>query len=677
MTSDADRDLPVERANNARYRAALERYLSTPVEVGMSRNEQWLERAPVSGKGRIGVAALAGRVALARPDEDLGSAFYIGARWLSESYYEHRVVSWDAAAAEVFYNPEKATHPLCSDVVVRRTLLSRHDEIVGLHDEWVTARSGGQPPFPVQELQIPAAPVAPTDTRRRRTAARPTVTQDQISSPAVTPETPTLSPPRQINSPSGVSAPRRASVDDGLRSGMRAPEVVETVLAAPRSQALTSLLSTLQPDQYRLVTGDPTVPLVIQGHPGTGKTIVATHRAAFLVSDERGDARARTLLFVGPSIYWMRHVEGAIRELDPSQRVRVVSSVDWMHRIVGQPERLEGDPDGTHHDADAQLFDLAQSAASLHRDEEGWATGKRARRENLRAVYSVVRTGRSRRGTRLGDWREFAQWARTLPTFEQALARRRHQPLMAAIALAVQGRPAVLFDHIVVDEGQDVSPLEWSVIQAHSRGGWTIVGDMNQRRNDLGYSSWEPLVSHLRLTAHGNPVSPTELSRGYRSTQAILDFARPLLPARSRTARSLQLGGTPPTVIRVSTARVLHEAVIAETARLCNVHAEGTIAVIVVRPQLEDIQSAFLKSGWRKGENQQWHDRRGHKASIFTPASARGIEFDAVLVVEPGAFRENVGRWGTLYTSLTRANRELSIVHHQPLPDPLRRYNRR
>lgn len=676
MGSDADRDLPVERANNARYRAALERYLSTPVTVGMARNEQWLERAPVTGKGRIGTAALAGRVALSQPDDDLGSAFYIGARWLGESHYEHRVVSWDAHAAEVFYNPTTATHPLSADVVVRRTLLSRQEEIVGIHDEWVTSRTEKQPPFPVQELQVPTAPSAPDVTPRRRRAAQPAASKGLISTPAPATAAPVALPLKQKRD-SDVAAQKPTPVQQlELRTGMRAPDLVETVLAAPRSQAMTSLLSTLQPDQYQLVTADPTLPLVIQGHPGTGKTIVATHRAAYLVSDERGKARANTLLFVGPSIYWKRHVHGAIEELDPFRRIKVVATPDWMHKMVDQPERREGDPDGSHHDTDARLFDLAHRAAALHHHEVGWATGKRARRRNLRAVYSVVRTGSSHHGTPLEGWHEFASWARLLPTFEQALSRRRHQPFMAAISLAVRGGPAVLFDHIVVDESQDVSPLEWAIIKAHARRGWSIVGDMNQRRNDLGYSSWEPIIAQLELTAQGGPVLPTELSRGYRSTQAILDFAKPLLPARSRTAKSLQAGGTPPTVVRVGAARALHERVIGETTRLCDAHPEGTVAVIVVRPDLEGIQGAFLKSGWRKEGNQRWSDHHGHNASIFTPASARGIEFDGVVVVEPGAFRENVGRWGNLYTSLTRANRELSVVHHQPLPDPLRRYNR-
>jgi hypothetical protein len=51
---------------------------------------------------------------------------------------------------------------------------------------------------------------------------------------------------------------------------------------------------------------------------------------------------------------------------------------------------------------------------------------------------------------------------------------------------------------------------------------------------------------------------------------------------------------------------------------------------------------------------------------------ARGLEFDGVVVVEPGDFPENLGKQGRLYTSLTRANKELTVLHSNPLPKALK-----
>ena len=52
------------------------------------------------------------------------------------------------------------------------------------------------------------------------------------------------------------------------------------------------------------------------------------------------------------------------------------------------------------------------------------------------------------------------------------------------------------------------------------------------------------------------------------------------------------------------------------------------------------------------------------------------MEFDAVVVAEPAAFRERAGDFGPLYTALTRANLELTVVHRRSLPPPLIRYIR-
>ena len=59
--------------------------------------------------------------------------------------------------------------------------------------------------------------------------------------------------------------------------------------------------------------------------------------------------------------------------------------------------------------------------------------------------------------------------------------------------------------------------------------------------------------------------------------------------------------------------------------------------------------------------------------AVLSINEARGLEFDAVLVIEPSQFPENVGRQGPLYTALTRANRELAVLHSKPLPEKLRR----
>jgi hypothetical protein len=84
------------------------------------------------------------------------------------------------------------------------------------------------------------------------------------------------------------------------------------------------------------------------------------------------------------------------------------------------------------------------------------------------------------------------------------------------------------------------------------------------------------------------------------------------------------------------------------------------------------LQEARL-SGWSAEDRWTWADKDLYRYSFLAPEEARGLEFDAVVVVEPADFRANSGSDGRLYTSLTRANLELVVVHARPLPAALAR----
>ena len=83
---------------------------------------------------------------------------------------------------------------------------------------------------------------------------------------------------------------------------------------------------------------------------------------------------------------------------------------------------------------------------------------------------------------------------------------------------------------------------------------------------------------------------------------------------------------------------------------------------------------ALLGAGWQPepGLAHAWDRADGRRLSVLTPDAARGLEWDGVVVVEPAAFPYNRGRRGALYTSLTRANRELVVVHARRLPGKLK-----
>ena len=120
-------------------------------------------------------------------------------------------------------------------------------------------------------------------------------------------------------------------------------------------------------------------------------------------------------------------------------------------------------------------------------------------------------------------------------------------------------------------------------------------------------------------------------------------------------------------VHRVASVKDLSvDAANAATALIEKVNG-GTVAVI--GPELDGVREVLKKRGWQSepGDLNSWR-KDDAVLRVLPPDRARGLEFDAAVVVEPGAFPENLGRQGVLYTALTRANRFLTVVHHRALP---------
>lgn len=672
----AHEDLPYEKVTNRAYLNGLEQFRSQPIQVGVPRSGIWLDEQPSSGIAKTRPGCLAGRVGLDIEDEFLGSEFYVGVRFLSDRYFPEPVVGWDAPVAKIFYDPDNTDHELLEHVRVRRTLSSHHKEIVHLDDDWAEGDPGDGIAFSSRELKVAQPPRPEGGASRRRGRHKP----DRIdgsarssSGDAARPERVDSPAPPEPKSPSSTQG-ASDSPNGTLRKGMRSAGAVERALTAPREEKLTSLLATLQPDQYRLITKPAATPLIVQGHPGTGKTIIAVHRAAYLVSGTRGDDRVKKLLFLGPSNTWAIHVNDALKSL-AEEDVTISGMETFYKNVIGSNARLQGGLDYAVDEVCAELFPTVKAAAQLVGTTQDWATGRDARLTNISSVYTALRYGSTTSQLPLGIPPALEGFFGALPSFGGALTTRRLQPLLASIAIALYGPPKT-FGHVIVDEAQDISPVGWQIIRSHTTGSLTIVGDMNQRRNDVGHSSWEHLIDQLRLADGPTPIAPEEITRGYRSTQAILDFAKPLLPKEQRNAQSLQTGGISPTVRRSTTARDRDRLVEEELVRLCGAYPEGQLAVIVVKEQLDDMKTHLLKNGWKSTSHHRW-TKGAYSAKVLTPTTARGVEFDGVVVVEPGAFPRNLGRVGQLYTSLTRANRELSVVHYEPLPDELRKHARR
>ncbi|MEV7396719.1 UvrD-helicase domain-containing protein [Aeromicrobium sp. NPDC092404] len=646
-------DVPYERAKNAEYLKALERKLKTRIEIGMSRNEAWANPGGVSLPfSPDDLHPLIGRVGLDRQHELLGTDFYIGPRRLVVGGVD--VYSCFAEVAKLFFQPDGDGFEGHESVVVRRTFEARRQELVAADDEWV--RKVDDSPFAPQQLKIPDAPAG--RSKRRFTLQREAPTSREVDLATTEPDS---SP--TVSSPPAQQAP----------AGMRAVEAVRRRLSAPRSSQLTTVLATLQPDQHEMATFDPGEDLVVQGHPGTGKTIIATYRAAFLVDPDRGGDPTGRVLLLGPTSEYVNHVRGILRQHDPEGLIAVTDMGGLLSSYIGSAARTEHSLAGRYDDVDASTRRLCEISAHKVRQLDRFYADKDLRRRWLRTTYDVLRTNGDSEGTRITASPSEAAWLQELPSFEVATSQRRYLPLLAQCALALRPPSSQeQFDHIVVDEAQDVSPIEWNVLdQAKSKTGrWTLVGDMNQRRSDTSYESWQAIAHHLGIGSGDSDFQPTVVTRGYRSTSQILELADKLLPRAQRGVEVVQRDGPEVQKVWASNSEKLFSISVEIALEFKATYSDGTVALITAEPTA--LTEWMARSGWRRdGSVHRWV-LDGRLLNVYGPASARGLEFDAVVVVEPSKFKQHVGKAGQLYTSLTRANRELAIVWQKNLPQALR-----
>ena len=242
----------------------------------------------------------------------------------------------------------------------------------------------------------------------------------------------------------------------------------------------------------------------------------------------------------------------------------------------------------------------------------------------------------------------------------------------------------VTYGHIVVDEAQDLSPMELRVLKRRDlTGSMTIVGDMGQATTASSPASWEAV---LEVLAPRRAPTRVDLTVSYRTPEEVLDFAAPTLPRPHPTStppRPVRRAGVEPTRAIVDRGRVRRDAGRGDAARDRRGRARSR----------RGHRRRRSSGGDRRDVARRWastplirrdHESRGLSADLVVlPAEgANGLEFDAVVVVEPGQIaksRRRGRRWvttarglRTLYVAMTRPTRRLAVIAAEELPATLR-----
>lgn len=236
----------------------------------------------------------------------------------------------------------------------------------------------------------------------------------------------------------------------------------------------------------------------------------------------------------------------------------------------------------------------------------------------------------------------------------------------------IDGETPRRYGHIVIDEAQDLTPLQARALRRRCAvgGSMTVLGDLAQATGPHTHVSWDPLGT--LLSNHGD-WRVAELTTSYRVPAEIMEFVAPL-------ARAVAPGQLYPQAVReagedaVRTVATepwkLLDDTVAQMTRLVGTSDGSTprsIAVIVPDDSswLDEISRRLDEGPGLTGTDRE-------AVSVLAAAQAKGMEYDHVLVVEPASIVAH-GPAGLrqLYISLTRSTQSLTVLHTSPLPEAL------
>ncbi len=566
--------------------------------------------------------------------------------------------------------------------------------------------------------------------------------------------------------------------------GERGDAALLAAINAPRGDGMRDIVATIQAEQDRIIRLDHPGVLVIEGGPGTGKTVVALHRVAYLLYTERERFERHGVLVVGPNQAFLNHIGRVLPSLGESEVVFMTTGdlvpglhvtaedtadvarlkgslkiLDVLAAAIADRQRLPAQPllielaDVTmridaelaewarqeardsglpHNEAQAVFIEIvtwAMTERAIPRIGRGWLTREdRQAWEQLRthllgeladnaqftaavdrlwpiltpqellvslytsperlsalgAPQALLRVdghawtvsdvplldelvdllGRDKPEDGSAERQRKADVAYAAGVLDNMISREdlmddedhliaqdllygedlaerfEERDTRDLVERAVADRDWT-YGHVVVDEAQELSEMDWRALMRRCPArSFTVVGDLAQRRSMAGATSWDTVLEpyapgrwvYRKLSV--NYRTPTEIMMV--ATALLAEFAPGVQPPESVRACGVQPWSRSVTDNEIRSA--IHEFIRSEAGR------EGTSVVI---------------------------GPAGVPGAV-APSETKGLEFDAVLVVEPERILADGPRGAAeLYVALTRATQRLGVLHRGPLPRPL------
>ncbi len=559
---------------------------------------------------------------------------------------------------------------------------------------------------------------------------------------------------------------------DGLRSagdgavvaadsGLRGYSTLLASIERGRTGTLGDIVATIQGEQDEIIRSPQHGVLVVQGGPGTGKTVVALHRAAYLLYTHRFPLEDQGVLVIGPNRVFLRYIERVLPSLgeagvDQVVLADLVKGVSYLRpgdegddsptaaRLKGE-ERMSELIDNAITDRERPLREdvvmpfgagyvrlrAADSARIVKTARRRFQRHNAGRRYVENEVWGVLAA--SQRDPEVGpkqikeafrytdEGRSIldAMWPVLTPAQllhdlfgSKALLKLAARDVMSETDALALFRPrsesvdevrwtasdvALLddafdvlgpkpgkggkldeseeirtFGHIVIDEVQDLTPMQLKMATRRSlNGSMTIVGDIAQATGPLAPDSWDDVLAHL---PDRKPPRVIGLSVGYRIPGQIMELANRVAEVATpglRAPESVRIGEAGPSIVRADSLDSLPGLVAREVVTMSEQIAGASLGVVAPDGMLPELSEALTEAGINHGSA----TRTGLDSGVtLVPVSVvKGLELDGVIVVEPSRIVSDIEHgMRALYVALTRSTQRLTVVHADDLPEPMR-----